>query len=350
MSKFVKRRAYFEALSGTPYYVAPEVIGGKYSEHCDIWSLGVVMFVMLFGYPPFYADQDVHGASTDDVIFGLVKKGFEPVVKQGYGAHFPAAIPVSASAKDLMSKLLILNPAKRITATEALEHDWLTGKTADTKPLVSTVLSNLTDFTANLKFKQCVLTVMSDMLTDSEISELQKTFAKLDQNGDGNISVTELKAAIDGLGADASKPTKESLEGLMKMADVNGDGQLSYQELLMTAVQRKLNGKEERLWEAFNKFDLNGDGKITKDEIEKVLGKTPNAAELIAEADINGDGTIDYDEFLTLWSAKQKPTAKPPAKAAAGASAAAAPASAAKPAAAPAPAPAAAPAAAAAKK
>jgi len=62
---------------------------------------------------------------------------------------------------------------------------------------------------------------------------------------------------------------------------------------------------------------LNGDGKISKDEIEKVLGKTPNAAELIAEADINGDGTIDYDEFLTLWSAKQKPPAKPTARAAA---------------------------------
>lgn len=48
----------FHALRGTPYYIAPEVIQGHYNEACDMWSLGVIMFVMLFGYPPFHADSD----------------------------------------------------------------------------------------------------------------------------------------------------------------------------------------------------------------------------------------------------------------------------------------------------
>ncbi len=58
------------------------------------------------------------------------------------------------------------------------------------------------------------------------------------------------------------------------------------------------------LWEAFRKFDLDGDGKITIDEIEKVLGTGSNAKELIAEIDKNGDGSVDYDEFISMWSSK----------------------------------------------
>jgi len=141
MSKFVKRREYFQVICGTPYYVAPEVIDGKYSEHCDLWSLGVVMFVMLFGYPPFYAEQD-------DAIFALVKKGFSHDTKDGFGAHFPKSIPVSDSAKDLMFKLLNLDTARRITAAEALEHPWLVGTTASATPLVATVINNLATFSA----------------------------------------------------------------------------------------------------------------------------------------------------------------------------------------------------------
>lgn len=77
------------------------------------------MFVMLFGYPPFHAD-------SDSEIFRLILQGFDPITKKGYKAHFPAAIPCSDAAKDLITKLLCSDTAKRITAHEALEHPWLT--------------------------------------------------------------------------------------------------------------------------------------------------------------------------------------------------------------------------------
>jgi calcium-dependent protein kinase len=303
MSKFVKRREYFNVICGTPYYVAPEVISGKYSEHCDMWSLGVVMFVMLFGYPPFYADQEVHGPYTDERIFALVKKGFEAVTKDGYGPHFPKAIPISESAKDLISKLLTLDTAKRHTASEALEHPWLLGSTAESKPLVQSVVRNLSNFSANFKFKQSILMLMSDSLSDTELSSLKLTFRQIDKNDDGKITVAEMKEAIEKYGsANESKGTAMTdVAAIMKSADVDGDGSLSYNELLMTAVQRKLLAKEERLWDAFRKLDLNGDGKITKDEIRKVLGEEA-ANDMIAAADTNGDGDIDYDEFITVWA------------------------------------------------
>jgi len=261
---------------------------------------------MLFGYPPFYADQEKYGKLTDDKIFDLVKKGFDHTTKAGYGAHFPAAIPASASAKDLIVKLLNLNAANRLTAAEALEHPWLTGKTASDKPIMPKVLQNLTEFDGSNRFRQAVLTMMTHTLTDDDISALKKTFVEMDENGDGIISVDELKKAMNkhtGIFKDEMKQV--DIENIMKMADVNGDGALNFEELMMTCVSRKLKNKEERLWEAFCKLDLNGDGKITAQEIASVVEDKDKAAALIAEVDKNGDGVVDYDEFIQLWQIKE---------------------------------------------
>jgi len=302
MSKFVRDRQHFRSLCGTPYYMAPEVIMGQYNHHSDIWSLGVVMFVMLFGYPPFYADPEQHGSKTDDAIFELIKKGFKAKTMTGFGPHFPDSIPVSDSAKDLMSKVLTRDVAKRYTAREVLDHPWMRGDTASKAPLDAAVLRNLKGFNANSKLKQAVLVMMVGSLTDSEIKEMRKTFEAIDENKDGLITMAELRKAMTRVG---DKSDVEEVERIMKMADINGDGVLSYQELLLTAVDRKLKAKEERLWDTFRRLDLDGDGKISPEEIQKVLGKdNALAAELIREADTNGDGFISIDEFVKLWGSK----------------------------------------------
>ena len=90
-------------------------------SHVDPHAMSL-MFVMLFGYPPFYADQEKYGAETDERIFKLISHGFSPVTKPGYGAHFPASIPCSDSAKDLISHLLHMDPLQRWSAVEALEE------------------------------------------------------------------------------------------------------------------------------------------------------------------------------------------------------------------------------------
>lgn len=298
MSKWVKRRKYFKSLRGTPYYIAPEVIQGRYTHHCDMWSVGVVMFVMLFGYPPFHAEADAD-------IFRLILQGFDPVTKKGYKAHFPADIPVSESAKDLMSRLLTSDTAKRLTAAEALEHEWLTGG-ASTTPRVASVLNNLRDFTASSKFKTGILRIMADQLSESELQSLRATFKELDEDGDGQITVAELSRALEKAGTTARK---DEIVKLLESADVDGDGTLNFEELLMTSIGRKISAKEERLWNAFSKVDLNHDGKLSAAEIQSVLGG--NAEEvraMIAEVDADGDGEIDFDEFITMWSLKEEGT------------------------------------------
>jgi len=111
--------------------------------------------------------------------------------------------------------------------------------------------------------------------------------------------VAELSKALEKAGTNV---TKDDVLNLLRSADIDGDGTLSYNELVMTSVQRKLSAKEERLWLAFCSVDVNRDGKVTAAEIEKVLGADFNQAkQIIAEVDKNGDGQIDFDEFITMW-------------------------------------------------
>ena len=92
---------------GTPYYTAPEILEGKYGHGADMWSIGVIMFLLLFGFPPFYVDKHkYYGYQEQKAIYVLIRKGFTPEIKRGYGPWFPEKIPVSDDARDLMTKLL----------------------------------------------------------------------------------------------------------------------------------------------------------------------------------------------------------------------------------------------------
>jgi len=248
------------------------------------------MFILLFGFPPFHGSNDL-------AIHNATMKGFNPKTLPGYGAWFPESRPVSAAAKDLLARMLEFDHAKRITADEVIRHEWMTGSKASAQPL-GHVLEELKSFRSNSKFKAALLVSMGDELNSEEIDELHKSFKTLDKNGDGLLTVDELKEAMKkGLDDD-----KTPIQKILQMADLNGDGVLSYEELMAAAVHRKLLAKEERLWVTFCKLDRNGDGHLSVSEVVEQLGKDgKSATDMIKEVDKNGDGTIDYEEFLALW-------------------------------------------------
>jgi calcium-dependent protein kinase len=248
---------------------------------------------MLYGFPPF------HG-SPDKEIHNKIKKGFNPVVKEGFGPWFPKATKTSESARDLISKMLNFDPVARLSAAEVLEHPWMTGGHG-VDPL-DTVLKNLNNFSAEQKLKKAILEKMGAQMDGKDIEALEKSFDKIDSNHDGKVTINELQTALKSLDS-AEVKQAETLQQLLETADVDGDGALSLKELTMAAANRRLLAKEERLWKLFSQLDADGSGTVSAVELKAQLGSV-DADDMIAEIDEDGDGQVNYEEFLVMWRDK----------------------------------------------
>ena len=110
LSRFSEDNMAMTTRVGTPYYIAPEVLARKYTKACDMWSIGVIMYITLSGYPPFFGD-------CDQEIFASIKKG-------EYDYPSPDWDDVTPEARDLIDKLLKMEPTERLTASQALKHKW----------------------------------------------------------------------------------------------------------------------------------------------------------------------------------------------------------------------------------
>jgi calcium-dependent protein kinase len=160
---------------GTPYYIAPEVLNRSYNEKCDVWSCGVIIYILLCGYPPF------NGANDKQII--------DSVLRGKFTLDEPEWDEVSEEAKDLVRKLLTLDVDKRITAEDAVQHAWFkkyaTQEKID-KTLASKTMSNLKNFRGGLKLKNATMTFIASQLVNKEETEhLEKVFRAIDANGDG---------------------------------------------------------------------------------------------------------------------------------------------------------------------
>jgi calcium-dependent protein kinase len=167
-----------------PYYVAPEVLRREYTNSCDIWSIGVITYILLCGYPPFYGDSDTQ-------IFESVKGG-------KFDFPSPEWDDISQTAKDFVMALLKKNPNDRPTAAEALLHSWLREQLGFQHPPATSISHRSTRFgefskyLAMKKLKKAALGFIASNLTQTEVGTLEEIFKALDQNGDGTIALTDL--------------------------------------------------------------------------------------------------------------------------------------------------------------
>jgi calcium-dependent protein kinase len=277
--------------AGTPYYVSPQVLTGHYDIACDMWSVGVVMYVMLCGYPPF-------GGETDDEVLRKVKLGTFSFVRNDW-KH------ISPDARDLIRMLLKMNPTERCTAEQALNHTWLKDRAPKaTVDMCPDFVDKLRKFSSSCKLKKAVLHIIAGHLDDKQIQSLRDTFHHLDENGDGLLSLQEI---VTGLQKAEMPSSPADLHDIMEQIDSDGSGLVDYTEFLAATLNQRTYMQEDICWNAFRVFDINGDGKISREEIAKVLHEgnlekstLQGVGLMMKDFDTNGDGVIDFEEFMHM--------------------------------------------------
>jgi len=286
LSQVISPERKLKTKVGTAYYVSPEILQGSYSEKCDIWSAGVILYILLSGDPPFNGPSDLT----------IYKK----IAEMKYDFPQNKWSKISNEAKDLITHM-IAPENERYTARQVMEHPWMKS-TQENLVNLNFDPSFLVDYARSNPFKKMTLLFIASRLDENEINHLKKTFEAFNLKKDGQISYDELKKGLKEL--NCQRITDEELCELFKSIDVDKNGKIDYTEFLAASMQKKMYLKEERLYEAFCNFDLDGCGKITKKELMSVLKAEPNQESefenIIKSIDKNGEGSINYKEFLEM--------------------------------------------------
>ncbi|XP_049396420.1 calcium-dependent protein kinase 21-like [Solanum stenotomum] len=288
LSVFIEEGKVYRDIVGSAYYVAPEVLRRSYGKEADVWSAGVILYILLSGVPPFWAE-------TEKGIFNTILKGEIDFQSDPWPS-------ISYSAKDLIRKMLTQEPKKRITSAQVLEHPWLRLGEASDKPIDSAVLSRMKQFRAMNKLKKLALKVIAENLSEEEIKGLKAMFDNIDTDNSGTITYEELKSGLARLG---SKLTETEVKQLMEAADVDGNGTIDYIEFITATMHRHRLERDEHLFKAFQHFDKDHSGFITRDELENAMkeygmGDEATIKEIITEVDTDNDGRINYEEFCAM--------------------------------------------------
>ncbi|KAI4375446.1 hypothetical protein MLD38_013312 [Melastoma candidum] len=288
LSVFFKPGQIFTDVVGSPYYVAPEVLLKHYGPEADVWTAGVILYILLSGVPPFWAE-------TQQGIFDAVLKGHIDFDSDPWPI-------ISESAKDLIRKMLCSRPCDRLTAHEVLCHPWICENgVAPDRALDPAVLSRLKQFSAMNKLKKMALRVIAERLSEEEIAGLREMFHTMDTDNSGAITYDELKAGLRRYGS-TMKDTE--IRDLMDAADVDNSGTIDYGEFIAATIHLNKLEREEHLIAAFQYFDKDGSGYITIDELQQACTDHNMTdvyiEDIIREVDQDNDGRIDYSEFVAM--------------------------------------------------
>jgi len=276
---------------GTIYSMAPEVLAGDYSCPADMWSIGVIAYMLLSGTLPF------DGPDQNSVA--------EKVRRGKYSMTASQWNRVSAEAKEFIDSCLCLDPSKRLTADEALASSWL-ASSVDQAVSTSTgqdLVDSMSNFSKASKLKKTALMVMAHQASSNSLEELRKAFNGVDTANNGVISEAEFRSLVK------KYLPEHDAAALFATVDVGKTGTVQYREFLAATLEAKGLIREEALAAAFDRLDSDNTGFISRANLKSILGTdwSPEMVdEMINEADIKKNGQIDFEEFLVLMRKEQR--------------------------------------------
>lgn len=296
--KFPEEGGLFMTQVTPKIYMAPEVAKKQgYHQAADMWACGVLMYLMVGGYPPFMGD-------TEAETMTLVRRA-ALVFPEDWDS-------VSRDAKDIVVEMLEVRVNKRITAAEAIQHKWIENSLQSCVDFpLKKGQSTMAKFCGQNKLKKAALHAIAQRVTEEDVKELQDMFTLLDANGDNMVTFYELKAGLDRLG---KEETVKDLQRMMEEIDVDGSRRIDYTEFLAATMDAKRKAEEGDIWAAFQVFDRDGTGTITREELLQVVGsqgvkdklKSDSVDRVMQECDKDRDGTINFQEFMAMLRSNDK--------------------------------------------
>ncbi|CAK83286.1 unnamed protein product (macronuclear) [Paramecium tetraurelia] len=283
-SRRIQENQFLTKKLGTPYYIAPEVLKKKYNEKCDVWSCGVILYQMLSGKLPFDGQQDE--------ILSKIDIGYYDFPSEHWSG-------ISDQAISLIKKMMEKEPNKRITAKQAYEDPWIQHNVHIAK-IDARQLKNLQSFYSKNKVRTALMQfITTQVMTNQEKEELITLFKSIDKNGDGLLSKEELLAVY----SQQYDPLKaqQMVEEVFEKVDINKTGAVDFTAFVSAACQQEKMLNKIKLEQTFKIFDINGDGQISKDELQEIMGGIDDQLwqEILQTCDGNGDGEIQFEEFIT---------------------------------------------------
>ena len=296
-AKIYEKNKNEDKIIGSAYYIAPEVLNKNYNEKCDIWSCGVILYILLCGKVPF-------NGKNDSEILQKIKGGKYDLNRHPFES-------VSDEAKDLIKKCLDLNVNRRINARSALNHKWF--RNLETKKYFSevnefflhSVIENLISYSPKNKLQEIALTYLVHNFPNlDEIKNINKIYCLLNKSKNGQLTKKEMKKYLSQYIPSTSQLELDTkIESIFSNIDNDNNGFIEFEEFARAGINKKIFLDEKVLHFVFDFIDKDLSGEITLHELKEVFGLQHDSeaekvlVNLIKEIDLDGNGRISFNEF-----------------------------------------------------
>ena len=302
LSRKYLREDDLHSVVGSPFYVAPEVLDGIYDEKCDVWSIGILTYCLLYGSPPFVS-------SNKEEVFNKIR-------------HQPLKFShdhdeqISKSAKMFIYTELTKNQKKRPTAQELLKNRWLEGEFNDEinpKKLNITILQKINSFHKPYRFTQRVVELMIKIMPNEELSKFKELFNAIDKEKIGLISIEEFSDVIKELKLDVSgsqiaKVGTKRYGKYLKDEFKSNQPMINFTSFIAAVIDKNIIDNKPRLQEVFNILDTDKSGQLTVFSVQKAFERTgkkttyEDVKDMFTEIGLDETDTVSFDDFCRIIS------------------------------------------------
>lgn len=267
-------------------FMAPELIRGEYNPKSDLWSVGIVLYILVTGTFPY------KGCENPEQSLKHGEYNSEPLLRHN----------VCQELRDLIFKLLKANPSYRINLPEALDHPFFSLLNDQDCVIDEGVFRSIQEFSLKTQIEKEILYHLAFCNTDSELQKLKESFEQLDPSNTGVINYVDFKYLFEKILKKSSKEIEDAWEGL----DFHKLGKINYSQYIAATLKNLEFLKEERIQNLFNVFDINNSGYISKDNFLNIMKKRNGSKQIQHDkmseiiAFFNKQKQISYIQFKQL--------------------------------------------------